>query len=77
MCECIAQMDAKLAPLNTKLSLTFSFGRNGGPSYTLPTIETKKIESRKRGGPALAIASFCPFCGEAYAPAALAKEQGR
>ena len=69
MCDCIDEMNAKLEPLNTKLSLTFSFARDGGSSHTLPTIETQKIESRKRVGPALAIASFCPFCGVAYAPA--------
>lgn len=65
-CDCITVMDGKLREHNTKLSLTFSFSRTGGPSFTLPTIGTEKIETRKRVGPALAIASFCPFCGTKY-----------
>lgn len=67
-CSCIDEMNAKLAPLNTELSLTFSFSRSGGGSQTLPTIGTNKIETKKRVGPALAIASFCPFCGTSYSP---------
>lgn len=47
-CNCIAEMDAKLREHNTKLSVTFSFPRDGSPSYTLPYIKTEKIETRKR-----------------------------
>lgn len=59
-------MDGRLLQHNTKLSLTFSFSRTGGKSFTLPTIATEKVEKRKRVGPALAIATFCPFCGTRY-----------
>lgn len=65
-CDCIAEMDAKLAEHNTKLCVTFAFPRDGSPSYTLPSIETEKIEKRQRKGPALAIPCFCPFCGTKY-----------
>lgn len=65
-CNCIAEMDAKLAPHNTRIAVTFGFPRDGSPSYTLPTIGTEKVESRKRGGRAIAIPTFCPFCGVAY-----------
>ena len=72
-CNCIEEMDAKLADHNTKLGVTFGFGRDGS-SYTLPHIMTEKIEKRVRKGPALAIASFCPFCGERYAKATQSKD---
>ena len=65
-CSCISDMDAKLGPYNTRLAVTFGFPRNGGPSFTRPTIQTEKIESRKRGSAALALASYCPFCGVSY-----------
>ena len=65
-CNCIEEMDAKLAGHNTKLRVTFGFPRDGSPCYTLPLIDTEKVETRKRVGPALAIPSFCPFCGNAY-----------
>lgn len=61
-CNCIEEMDAKLASLNTKLQVTFGFPRAGGPTFILPTLGTKRV------GPALAIPSFCPFCGNPYAP---------
>jgi len=66
-CNCIAEMDAKLAAHNTKISVTFAFPRNGGDPYLLPTIGTEKVETRKRGGRALAIPTYCPFCGVGYA----------
>jgi hypothetical protein len=65
MCNCIAEMDAKLAERNTRLQVTFAFPRDGSPSYTLPLLGTEKIEKRKRES-VLAVPSFCPFCGEKY-----------
>jgi hypothetical protein len=64
-CNCIEEMDAKLAELNTRLVTTFSFPVDA-PSYTRPRLATEKIETRKRVGPALALPSFCPFCGVRY-----------
>lgn len=65
MCGCIDEMNEKLAEHNTKLGLTFGFGRDGSSS-TFPHIMTEKVEKRVRKGPALAIPTFCPFCGERY-----------
>ena len=65
-CDCISVMDAKLAEHNTRIAVTFGFPRDGSPAFTRPTIETEKVESRKRGGRALALPTFCPFCGERY-----------
>lgn len=66
ICKCMDEMNAKLAAHNTRLCVTFGFPRDGSPSYTRPYLQTEKIETRKRVGPALAIPSFCPFCGAKY-----------
>ncbi|QDH34006.1 hypothetical protein [Porphyrobacter sp. YT40] len=69
-------MNAKLADHNTKLGLTFGWKRDGS-TFTRPHIETEKIEKRVRKGPVIAVASFCPFCGEPYEPQPAApKPQG-
>jgi hypothetical protein len=67
-CECIDQMNAKLADHNTELDLTLCFPRDSSPSFVRPSIATKKIESRVRKGPAIAIPTYCPFCGGRYEP---------
>lgn len=64
-CDCIDVMDDKLAEHNTKLALTFGFGRDGS-SHTYPSIGTEKLDRKVRKGPALAIPTFCPFCGTKY-----------
>ncbi|WP_374406570.1 hypothetical protein [Pelagerythrobacter sp.] len=74
-CNCIEEMDAQLADHNTKLGVTFGFGRDGS-NYTLPSIVTEKVEKRVRKGPALAIPTFCPFCGQSYRGAAGAPSTG-
>ncbi len=64
-CDCIKQMNAKLAEHNTRLCVTFGFPRDGGPSYTIPTLMVEKINTRNREK-VLAIPTFCPFCGAKY-----------
>lgn len=66
-CECIDVMNAKMADHNTKLVLTFGWFKDG-TTFTRPTIETEKIEKRVRKGPAIAVPTFCPFCGNPYEP---------
>lgn len=65
-CDCVEKMDAKLADHNTKLDLTLCFPRDNSPAFVRPRVATMKIESRVRKGPALAIPTFCPFCGTPY-----------
>lgn len=65
-CNCVEQMNTQLAEHNTRICETMGFPRDGSPIFTLPKIDTEKIETRKRVGPALAIPTFCPFCGTPY-----------
>jgi hypothetical protein len=65
-CTCVADFNTKLREHNTKIIETISIPRDGSPAFTRPTIRTEKIESRKRVGPAIAMPTFCPFCGTAY-----------
>jgi hypothetical protein len=65
-CNCIEEMDAKLAEHNTRIAVTFAFPRDGSPSYVLPTIAVEKIDRKKRGSTALAFPTYCPFCGTQY-----------
>lgn len=68
-CTCVADFNAKLREHNTRIVETFGFPRDGRPIFTRPKIQTEKIESRKRVGPAIAVPTFCPFCGKRYEPA--------
>lgn len=64
-CDCIAEMDAKLAEHNTRLCVTFGFPRDGSPSFTRPHIMTEKINRRDRKS-VIAVPTYCPFCGKRY-----------
>ncbi|MDF2621785.1 MAG: hypothetical protein K0S00_4444 [Xanthobacteraceae bacterium] len=65
MCDCIEQIDAKLAERNSKLQIGFTFGTPDRPGYTFPALTTDKIDKRNRDKMG-AIPTFCPFCGERY-----------
>jgi hypothetical protein len=67
-CNCVADFNTKLREHNTKIVETIGIPRDGSPAFTRPTIRTEKIESRKRAGPAIAMPTFCPFCGVSYDP---------
>jgi len=59
MCDCIETMNSRLAESNGLL-ITTLFGTPRA------VIGSHKIDSKKRGQPPCAIASYCPFCGGAY-----------
>lgn len=59
MCDCIKTMNSRLAESNGHLITTLF----GTPRAVIGSV---KVDSKKRGQPPAAIASFCPFCGEAY-----------
>lgn len=58
-CDCIRTMNTRVAERNGHLVTTLF----GTPRAV---IGSEKIDSRKRGRPPGAIASFCPFCGAPY-----------
>ena len=66
MCDCIKEMDAKLAGYNTKLSQGILFSSSTRGMRSSITITTEKVDRKVRKGPASALPSFCPFCGEKY-----------
>lgn len=65
-CNCVADFNRKLAEHNTRIIETIGIPRDGGPMFTRPMIRTEKIETRKRVGPAIAVPTYCPFCGVRY-----------
>lgn len=65
-CNCIETFNERLAEHNTRLVPIFSIPRDGSESWTTVNIVTEKIDRKKRVGPVLAAATFCPFCGTRY-----------
>lgn len=65
-CTCVADFNKQLGEHNTKIVETVGIPRDGSPMFTRPTIRTEKIESLKRAGPAIAMPTYCPFCGIRY-----------
>lgn len=63
MCNCIEKFNEHLKEFNTEVHLPF-WSRSG---ILAPFVETRKIDSGKRGKPRSVIATYCPFCGEKYA----------
>lgn len=58
MCDCVKRLEAEIKDHNTAI-VTEVFSGNA-------VIATYKLDSKKRGKPLAARASFCPFCGEKY-----------
>lgn len=65
-CTCISFMDEALKPHNSRICVALLFG--GDPGSVRAHITTEKIEPRNRNKKS-ALATFCPFCGVAYASA--------
>lgn len=64
MCNCIAEMNGKLAEHNGGIVCTM-FGKPPRAAIEVYQLETGRGKKR----PPKAIASFCPFCGEKYGAA--------
>lgn len=62
-CNCIDEVNAKLAEHNAQILLPMFVG-GGGPKR--PFIETTKLDEKKRGKPPALFATVCPFCGAKY-----------
>ncbi len=60
-CNCIEEVNAKLAERNTRIMLPIMFGADQTPR---PMIVTDQIETGRGKKKACGMfAAFCPFCG--------------
>lgn len=69
-CNCITNIDAKLAERNTRLTQAIVFGRRA--ELTTIMLQTEVIEKKRGAKPTSMFLTYCPFCGtkyEAEAPA--------
>lgn len=63
MCNCIQDINEKLASRNTRLTEALVFGNRSAPTIMLQT----EVIEKKRGAKAVGVfLSYCPFCGEKY-----------
>ena len=62
MCNCYKEMNQALAEHNTRLVPSVILSACGRAVVRV-TIETEKLDSRKRPGPVNLTGSYCPFCG--------------
>jgi hypothetical protein len=63
MCDCLEQVNKKLAPDNKEVGTNFVFGK---PFAELPMIPLRKIGSGRMKGARSMLPTFCPFCGVKY-----------
>lgn len=67
-CECINDLNAKLAEHNTRLSMTIAFrevrGKTVGNAY--PSIQTEACLKKRGQRPMVVMPDFCPWCGVKY-----------
>ncbi len=65
MCDCRKFMDAKLAALNARIAVGFTFD-DARMDVAPPMIVLEKVDEKRRGKLPNVLASCCPFCGEKY-----------
>lgn len=63
MCDCIKEVDEKLAERNTRLTQAIVFGKHSGQTIML---QTEVVEKKRGARPTSVFLSYCPFCGEKY-----------
>jgi hypothetical protein len=68
MCNCIEEVNRKIAATgrNTELDIPFTWNRDGSVNAPRVSIKTRKLDDVKREKPLPIIPTYCPFCGEAY-----------
>jgi len=65
MCSCIATANKFLRDHNGRVKEHMGF--TGKMKLTsMLAVQTEKIDPKKRKGPPLLVASFCPMCGEKF-----------
>jgi hypothetical protein len=69
MCNCAAEADLKLESMNTAIDYAMLIQPSGKVEQRLQ-IKVGKRDKRKRQGPIILVAKFCPFCGKDSASSA-------
>jgi hypothetical protein len=63
-CTCATEADKRLAELNTCIDFATLIGPKGKVTDRI-AVRTIKLDPKKRKGPSVLVASYCPFCGVA------------
>jgi len=69
-CECIEETNKLLAEHNTELGFHFLMNRETGGVNQTVRLVTNIIEKKRGARPLAIVPTFCPFCGQRYAPEA-------
>lgn len=68
-CDCIKKMDAKLAYMNTRVSVVYGIDDAMNLTHTATKVVTEKVDKGIKGAkPQSLVATFCPFCGTKLVP---------
>lgn len=70
MCDCVSKINRMLAEYNTQIDLVDTVNMKSGQFEQRMRIPSSRIDTRKRKGPMMVFATFCPMCGEMYPPSA-------
>lgn len=62
-CNCIAEMNVKLAPHNGRVSQAIRITADLGRMFSSTVIGTERLDKSKRKPIPTLMATFCPFCG--------------
>jgi hypothetical protein len=68
MCNCVAEVQKMLEKENTRLTHVSLFNIKTGKCRESIHVSTEKIDTKKKGKAKYMLVTFCPFCGERYAP---------
>lgn len=63
-CNCITEMNAKLAPHNGRVAQAIRITADLGRMFSSTVIGTEKLDKSKRKPIPTLMATFCPFCGK-------------
>lgn len=75
MCNCVAEVNEMLKKENTFLEKVSLFNMKTGTCRESIHLVTGKLDRKKKGKAKVMLVTFCPFCGQRYAPAPEPEQQ--